>query len=714
MGSQRRYPNGALALVLSASVLLAYASDSPAAELRRRLVASGFTQPLALIQDPSDRSVQYVVQRAGVVLVLRNGALQPVPFLNLTDVVRSSGGEQGLLGLAFPSDYATSGRFYVNFTDKVGVGNTVVARFKRSAANPLVADPATRFDLRWGGPAGPTSIVQPFANHNGGNMAFGPDGYLYIGLGDGGSANDPGNRAQSLQELLGKMLRIDVSVPDADSRGYRVPADNPFVGNAAYRPEIWALGLRNPWRFSFDDPARGGTGALIIGDVGQGEWEEVDYQPAGRGGLNYGWRNREGAHDYITTTPPASPLTDPIHEYNHGAGISITGGFVYRGQALGPAYHGRYFFADFGSGRVWSLGLTIDATGNARVANVVDHSVDLGGSNVSSFGVDAKGELYIVDYRGNIFAIEGGHPAVAGDVDGDSLTDLMIWRPGDGVWYSLESRSHYTTAAGVQHGSAGDVPLMGDIDGDGVRDLITWRPSTGAWSWVTSSTQFQSGGSKAWGNASLGDVPLAGDVDGDDRIDLIVWRASTGTFFWLPSSAGYAYVSARSKQWGNASLGDTPLIGDFDGDGRSDLAVWRASTGTFYWLLAAQNFDYAAARGVQWGNGPLGDVPFLGDLDGDGQADLIVWRASTGVWFWLPSTTQYAHAAVRAIAWGDASMGDVPLLGDFDGDLRADMGVWRATTGTWYCLTSSTGYAPFAPIVRQWGHAGFGDTPVIK
>ena len=197
-----------------------------------------------------------------------------------------------------------------------------------------------------------------------------------------------------------------------------MPGDNPFVsgGPVAARPEIWAFGLRNPWRYSFDDPARGGTGALVIGDVGQGAFEEIDYEPRARGGRNYGWRNREGAHDNVTSRPPAfTPLVDPIHEYGRSAGQSVTGGYVYRGRALGPAFTGRYFFADYVAGRVWSLALTIDSQGEARASSLVEHTSELGGQsqlgNISSFGVDADGELYIVSLsRGTILRVAGLTP----------------------------------------------------------------------------------------------------------------------------------------------------------------------------------------------------------------------------------------------------------------------------------------------------------------
>jgi glucose/arabinose dehydrogenase len=381
------------------------------AQLRARVYASGFATPVAFVQDPTDRQVQFVVQQDGRIRLVRSGAVLANDFLNLAGSI-VSGGEQGLLGLAFPPDAADSRRVFVNFTNPSG--HTVVARFRRSS-DATAGDPASRFDLRWNGASGPAFIAQPFANHNGGNLIFGPDGFLYIGLGDGGSGNDPDHRAQNPAELLGKMLRVDVGVADSDPIGYRVPSDNPFVRGGA-RPEIWAFGLRNPWRYSFDDPARGGTGALVIGDVGQDRYEEVDYEPAGHGGRNYGWRNREGAHDNVTSRPPAYlPLTDPIHEYDHGTGVSITGGYVYRGTLLGAAFRGRYFFADL-NGRVFSLALTIDpSSGEARASDVREHSTELGGAaaigNISSFGVDADGELYIVGYStGRISRIVSAAP----------------------------------------------------------------------------------------------------------------------------------------------------------------------------------------------------------------------------------------------------------------------------------------------------------------
>jgi glucose/arabinose dehydrogenase len=381
--------------------------------LRSRVYATGFASPVAIVQDPTNASVQFVVEQMGRIRTVRAGVRLEPDFLDLRGAVLCCG-ERGLLGLAFPPDAAASGRFFVNFTNRDG--DTVVARFTRSS-DPLVADAGSRFDLRWG----TSSVIgQPFSNHNGGHLAFGPDGLLYIGLGDGGSSNDPQNRAQTPSDLLGKMIRVDVNVPDNDAAGYRVPPDNPFVssGPAGTRPEIWSFGLRNPWRYSFDDPALGGSGALTIADVGQNQYEEINYEPRGRGGRNYGWRIREGAHNNVTSLPPAfGPLVDPIFEYNRSVGQSITGGYVYRGRALGDGFRGRYFFADYVQGRVWSLGLAIDGQGEASAAGLVEHTSELGGArlgNISSFGVDAAGELFVVSHStGQILQILGGPVAPA-------------------------------------------------------------------------------------------------------------------------------------------------------------------------------------------------------------------------------------------------------------------------------------------------------------
>ena len=424
--------SGALAVTLLASPALG--------QLRVDLVASGLANPVAFVQDPSNPNVQYVVEQAGHIRVLVNGVLQQQDFLNISTQIGCCG-ERGLLGMAMPPDYGTTGRFWLNFTNPDG--HTVIARFLRSANNPLVADVSSRVDLTW--PIAGTSsrqgfITQPFANHNGGNILFGPDGYLYIGMGDGGAGDDPQHLAQNPQSLLGKMLRVDVRVSVNDAEGYDIPGTNPYVNIAGVMTEIWDFGLRNPWRFSFDDPSKGGTGALVIGDVGQGQFEEVDYEPALRGGRNYGWRNREGAHDHVVNLPPFSvPLTDPIVEYSHAQGASITGGYVYRGTALGAAYRGRYFFADFSFSKLWSVALAIDGqTGEATASDLQDHSALLAApANLpSSFGVDAQGELYILAYSsGRIYRLALTSTTPAGCPPPDPFAILGGGTCFNGAWY---------------------------------------------------------------------------------------------------------------------------------------------------------------------------------------------------------------------------------------------------------------------------------------
>lgn len=435
------------------AVAAAAAGQAGPTPLASRVVATGLTQPVAFVPDPTSPTAAFLVLKGGRVLVLREGQLQPDPFIDLSEVVLDSG-ERGLLGLACAPDDAR--RCFVNFVNRKG--DTVIARFERRLEAPLQLDPSSRFDLHWGDRR--RVIQQPFANHNGGTLRFGPDGFLYIGLGDGGSSNDPGHRAQDPATLLGKMLRIDVDVPNEDERGFRVPDDNPFLDGVPVRalPEVWAFGLRNPWKFSFDDPRLGGSGAMLIGDVGQNAREEIDYEPPGTGGRNYGWRNREGFLTGVTSRSPAfEPLVEPIHDYPRNVGQSVTGGTVYRGVALPAAFVGRYFFADFGSGRVFSLALVVDAdTREARAEDLRDHSGELWGGNqpgnVAALEPDGNGELHILDIAGGqILRIESTVP----DQDGDGLPD---------AW----ERQH-----GLDPTSAeGDQGADGDADGDEVPNRI--------------------------------------------------------------------------------------------------------------------------------------------------------------------------------------------------------------------------------------------------
>jgi len=461
-------------VVFLSAVLLFVSAATTSAQLKSQVIVTGLSLPVAFVQDPSLADTQYVVEQGGRIRVVRNGQVSPTDFLDLQSAI-SSGGERGLLGLALAPDYTASGRFFVNFTNPDG--DTVVARFKRSDADVRRADPSTRFDLRW--PDGNRYIAQPYPNHNGGNLQFGPDGMLYIGLGDGGSGDDPGNRAQTPSTLLGKMLRINVNVGDTDPQGYSVPPDNPFVSAAGYLPEIWAVGLRNPWRYSFDSFGAAATGALVIGDVGQAAFEEIDYEPAGRAGRNYGWRYREGAHDHVTSIAPLFlPLTDPIYEYDHTVGQTVVGGYVYRGSALPASYRARYFFADYIAGRVWSMALTIAPSGEATAADIQEHTTELGGAaalgNISSFGIDTTGELYLVGYsKGEIRRVisrtAATHVAMALDLPGAGL----VVQPFQVAGWALD------TAPGVS-GTGIDTVHVWAIPTDGATPAVFLGAAYGA------------------------------------------------------------------------------------------------------------------------------------------------------------------------------------------------------------------------------------------
>lgn len=374
-----------LVVSLGASACSDEGPSQPPAGSGARLeeVVAGLSEPLYLTSPPGDIARLFIVEKAGTIRIVKDGLLLPEPFLDLTSSV-STEGERGLLGLAFDPGFATTGTFVVHYTD-VG-GNTTLSRFQRSVTNPDLADPATQGLI--------LTAAQPFSNHNGGQVAFGPDGFLYLGLGDGGSSGDPENRGQDLSDLLGSILRIDVRSGDP----YIVPADNPLVGQPNVRPEVWSYGLRNPWRFSFDRA----NGDLYIADVGEQQREEIDVAPASQGtgkGVNYGWSVMEGSRCFRETGCDQTGLTLPTLEYAHTEGCSVTGGYVYRGPAI-PALQGHYFYGDFCQGWVRSFrydgGTATDMTSWPALSP---------GGPVLSFGEDAAGELYLLEAGGRVFRI---------------------------------------------------------------------------------------------------------------------------------------------------------------------------------------------------------------------------------------------------------------------------------------------------------------------
>ncbi len=340
-----------------------------------------FSQPVFITPSPDTSQRLFVVEQEGLIHILNAGVKTGV-FLDISHKL-STGGERGLLGLAFHPQFSSNGRFFVNYTREVDRA-TVIAEYHVSP-NPNKARPKERVLL---------VIPQPYGNHNGGMIAFGPDGFLYIGLGDGGSGGDPENRAQNPHALLGKFLRIDINKP-TNHLPYDIPADNPFVGEKG-RPEIFALGLRNPWRFSFDRE----SGELWAGDVGQNDWEEINVIKKGK---NYGWRLLEGSHCYNPSKDcrPNFQVQDPVTEYEHIKGrCSVTGGYVYRGSRI-PKLKGAYVFGDFCSGEIWGYR-------DGRTQLLLETDV-----HISSFGEDLDGELHVVGYEGNLYKLEPRvvHPA---------------------------------------------------------------------------------------------------------------------------------------------------------------------------------------------------------------------------------------------------------------------------------------------------------------
>jgi glucose/arabinose dehydrogenase len=352
------------------------ASTAAADEIVLQRIVSGLDHPTSIVHAGDSRL--FITQQTGRIVIYDGTRILPQPFLDITSLI-SCCEERGLLSVAFHPHYRDNGLFFINYTN--GAGNTVIARYKVSATDPNRADPASARIL--------LTIEQPFSNHNGGELQFGPDGYLYIGMGDGGSGGDPGNRAQSLNTLLGKLLRIDID----GTNTYRVPSSNPFVNRAGALPEIWAYGFRNPWRFSFDRV----SGDLWIGDVGQNAYEEVDLQRVNSiGGENYGWHAMEGFHCFTPATNcNDGTMTLPLLEYSHAdSSCSITGGYRYRGTQW-PRLYGVYFYADLCTGKIW--GASPDTNGVFSSRLLTDTTLE-----ITTFGEDANGELYLADYQGGV------------------------------------------------------------------------------------------------------------------------------------------------------------------------------------------------------------------------------------------------------------------------------------------------------------------------
>ncbi len=619
---------------------------------------SGLSSPLFVTHAKDGSRRIFVVQQRGIIKVVQPGSTTATNFIDLTSKVSNSGSERGLLGLAFHPQFATNSFFFVNYT-RLSDGATIIARYK-ATNNNTVGDINSEVIV--------LNIAQPFANHNGGMIEFRNDNgtnNLYIGMGDGGSANDPNGNAQNINSLLGKYLRITPSLAEpAPTPAYTNPPDNPYVGvNGA--DEIYAIGLRNPFRWSFDraDPSK-----LWAADVGQNVIEEVNNNIVLGG--NYGWRVYEGnscTNNDPTLCNPANYIA-PTFQYSHtNSRCSITGGYVYRGGQNTFA-SGSYIYGDYCTGEIWYW------NGSQQIP-----IFDWTNFNLSSFGEDQDGELYATGLStGTVVKIV--RPKASADFDGDGKTDFSVFRPvsDQSFWYINNSSN--SSANVRQFGSGGDIPTPEDFDGDGKTDIAVYRPSSGVWYYIKSSDSTTA----TFAFGSNGDIPAAGDYDGDGKADFTVYRPTTGIWYRTNSSNN----AFSAVQFGIAE--DIPAPGDFDGDGKYDISVYRPSTGVWY-RLNSTNGGFSA---VQFGISE--DIPVQGDYDGDGRNDLAVYRPSTSVWYILRSS----NGSVSILQWG--STGDIPTVGDYDGDFKEDVAVFRPSNGTWYVLRSSTN--SFSGI--QWGSNG--------
>lgn len=623
---------------LAQSDVFTVVGDLSGVALQPQPGASGLAFPTSVVHAGDDRL--FLTIRDGRIVIYSGGAVLPAPFLDIRSLVDTAG-EGGLLSAAFHPRFAQNGFVFVNYTDKASF-DTIIARYQVSAGNPNQADPASaRVLLR---------IDQPFTNHNGGQIQFGPDGHLYIGMGDGGGANDPDCRAQRGDTLLGKMLRIDVDQSVNSAPFYGIPADNPFRGSGGIPDEVWASGFRNPWRFSFDRS----TGDLYVGDVGQGQREEISRQPANsNGGENYGWKVMEGTLCFSTSscpgsTPPCnSPaLTMPILEYqNAGANCSVIGGYVYRGTGV-PQLAGHYVFGDLCSGQIWAARQNGAGTWQVWTAAEV-------GQNLIAFGEDRRGELYVATSSA-LYRFE----AVAGPEEPEGADSVGLFDPANMSFRIKPSLAPGPADITFTFGKRrkGWLPIAGDWNGDG-------RDTVGLWD--RRSLTFHLKNSLSGGaddarpfirKVKATWLPLAGDWNGDGRDGIGFYDPDTGTFRFKndPTTGRLMGLTVRIVEWQQGML---PLAGDWDGDGRDSVGLFDPDTNTFRLLNGLSSGSSTVV--YDFGDGAT-LLPLVGDWDGDGIDTPGFYNVGSGEFSLTGKTGTVTETVFQ---FGEPGRAAVPLAG---------------------------------------------------
>ncbi|HKH47331.1 MAG TPA: PQQ-dependent sugar dehydrogenase [Thermoanaerobaculia bacterium] len=597
-------------------------------------VATGLG-PLTSITHAGDNRL-FLTTKDGRVLILDNGVVRSELFLDLRGQV-STDEERGVLSLAFHPDYVENGLFFIVYTNLDGT--ILLVRYQLAADDPNHADPASARIL--------LAIAKTTSQHHGGQLHFGPDGYLYMSVGDNaGRVPADACVAQEGDSLLGKLLRLDVDHGADAPPYYSIPFDNPFRGTGTARDEVWALGFRNPWRFSFDRV----IGDMWIGDVGQSTIEEVDLLPAGTSGQNFGWKLMEGTACFREVSCPAdvppcgSPLfTLPVLEYEHSDenGCSVTGGYVYRGKLL-PQLYGTYVFGDFCTGNVWGA--------VQRPAGLQVRELRAAAPLLTTFGQDAAGELYAATIGGTLYRL-----AARGPVD-----TVAVYSPSEARFLFSDLHLSGLPDKSLRFGTPGNsaVPLAGDWNGDGKTTIGTWEPATGRFRLKSTLTRGPANVTFVL-PARSGAIPLAGDWNGDGRDSVGYYDPATATFQLRNAlSAGKLDVTLRYGTPGNAWL---PITGDWNGDGRDTVGLYDPATSTFH----LKNTFKGGNDNLTIQLGPAGSnwLPLAGDWDGDGRDGIGLYDPETGV-FRLKNALR-SGAADYVFQFGPVAGGGVPLVGEW-------------------------------------------------